>query len=325
MAQYITKIRTESGDLQIDYNALANLPTTDTTLTTANKAADAQATGEQITLLDDAISRLDEEKASSLSDLGITVTADEINYIDGVTSNIQTQFNELNTEIGEIDSTTSNIQTQLNELDADKISIITSKLLEGGLDATIKNGWYGFTYSQVGPQLSVYSDYDYACLRVDGYDEQNVMQTVYFFKSGVNTYVIQRSMVAGIWQEWEWQNPPMENNPANPIGVEYATTERYRGKRIYVQNIYLGSLPNTGSKEFSNILPSACTDVISIEGYCYSRVSAEDSSTGFVLPMITEETASKFWIDVTIGKIGITTKVDASQYEGYVFVKYVKE
>lgn len=27
MSQYITKIRTESGDLQIDYNALANLPT----------------------------------------------------------------------------------------------------------------------------------------------------------------------------------------------------------------------------------------------------------------------------------------------------------
>ena len=26
MAQYITKIRTENGDLQIDYNALANLP-----------------------------------------------------------------------------------------------------------------------------------------------------------------------------------------------------------------------------------------------------------------------------------------------------------
>lgn len=27
MAQYITKVRTENGDMQIDYNALANLPT----------------------------------------------------------------------------------------------------------------------------------------------------------------------------------------------------------------------------------------------------------------------------------------------------------
>lgn len=27
MSQYITKIRTENGDMQIDYNALANLPT----------------------------------------------------------------------------------------------------------------------------------------------------------------------------------------------------------------------------------------------------------------------------------------------------------
>ena len=45
MAQYITRIRTESGDLQIDYNALANLPLTDTTLNVEGQAADAYATG----------------------------------------------------------------------------------------------------------------------------------------------------------------------------------------------------------------------------------------------------------------------------------------
>lgn len=36
---------------------------------------------------------LAEGKVDSLSDLGITVTATELNYVDGVTSNIQTQFN----------------------------------------------------------------------------------------------------------------------------------------------------------------------------------------------------------------------------------------
>lgn len=47
MSTYIKKIRTASGDLQIDYNALANLPTTDTDLTTSGKAADAKVVGDK--------------------------------------------------------------------------------------------------------------------------------------------------------------------------------------------------------------------------------------------------------------------------------------
>lgn len=49
MAQYVKKIRTDAGDLQIDYNALANLPKTDTTLEVSGKAADAKAVGDAIT------------------------------------------------------------------------------------------------------------------------------------------------------------------------------------------------------------------------------------------------------------------------------------
>lgn len=48
MSQYVTKIRTNQGDKQIDYNALANLPTTDTTLTESGKAADAKIVGDKI-------------------------------------------------------------------------------------------------------------------------------------------------------------------------------------------------------------------------------------------------------------------------------------
>lgn len=48
MANYITRIRTESGDLPIDYNALANLPIPDTTLDKSGSFADAKAVGDQI-------------------------------------------------------------------------------------------------------------------------------------------------------------------------------------------------------------------------------------------------------------------------------------
>jgi hypothetical protein len=46
MADLVKKIRTDAGDLQIDYNALANLPTTDVTLAVSGKAADAKAVGD---------------------------------------------------------------------------------------------------------------------------------------------------------------------------------------------------------------------------------------------------------------------------------------
>lgn len=33
----------------------------------------------------------------------------------------------------------------------------------------------------------------------------------------------------GEWQEWEWENPPLE------LGVEYRTTERWLGKPVYIR------------------------------------------------------------------------------------------
>lgn len=45
---YVTKIRTESGDAQIDYNALANQPKSDASLSIEGRFADAQATGKKL-------------------------------------------------------------------------------------------------------------------------------------------------------------------------------------------------------------------------------------------------------------------------------------
>lgn len=55
MSQYVTKIRTESGDLQIDYNALANLPKSDDSLSISGSFADAKAVGDKIIELDDSV------------------------------------------------------------------------------------------------------------------------------------------------------------------------------------------------------------------------------------------------------------------------------
>lgn len=42
----------------------------------------------------------------------------------------------------------------------------------------------------------------------------------------------------GVWSAWLWDNPPMKK------GVEYATTERYKGKVVYTKLIEFGALPN---------------------------------------------------------------------------------
>ena len=61
MAEYITRIRTESGDMQIDYNALANLPQSDSTLSQSGKFADAKITGDKIKNINTDITSINEE------------------------------------------------------------------------------------------------------------------------------------------------------------------------------------------------------------------------------------------------------------------------
>lgn len=48
MANYIKRVRTDVGDLQIDYESLANLPKSDTTLSKSGEFADSKAVGDAI-------------------------------------------------------------------------------------------------------------------------------------------------------------------------------------------------------------------------------------------------------------------------------------
>lgn len=61
MVDYVKKIRTSNGDKQIDYEALANLPTipsVDTSLTNEGAAADSKATGDAINLVNARVDNL---------------------------------------------------------------------------------------------------------------------------------------------------------------------------------------------------------------------------------------------------------------------------
>lgn len=64
MSNLIKKIRTQSGDAQIDYEALANLPTSDKTLTQEGSFADAKEVGDRLSQLSDEIGDLKENGTS---------------------------------------------------------------------------------------------------------------------------------------------------------------------------------------------------------------------------------------------------------------------
>lgn len=55
--------------------------------------------------------------AAALTNLGITATAAELNYVDGVTSNVQTQINTLSQSNSELMSVCVNLSTNLSNLD----------------------------------------------------------------------------------------------------------------------------------------------------------------------------------------------------------------
>lgn len=68
-----------------------------------------------------------------------------------------------------------------------------------------------------------------------------VVYSYSMYRAGL-VFQMVRNFYENVWQPWEWVNPPML------LGVEYRTTERYKGKPVYVKAVDFGALPNTTTK-----------------------------------------------------------------------------
>ena len=103
------------------------------------------------------------------------------------------------------------------------------------IDAVFKSGYYLLTQETAGTTTDILhvlarSETDCVQERFSTFDNGRRRRYTYTGSKG--------------WSEWEWDNPPMN------IGVEYRTTERFKGKPVY-RKIVPYNLPTSTNTDFS--------------------------------------------------------------------------
>ncbi len=122
----------------------------------------------------------------------------------------------------------------------------------------------------------------------------------------------------------EWINPPMEQ------GVEYRTTERWRGNPVYTKLVYCGYLANSGTKStehgcfFEGATQKYYGEVIRYCGTVIKGYEATGSTIprSFSIPAVYGD--NRVEIDAGDWAINIKTNYDCSAYTAYVQIWYTK-
>ena len=113
------------------------------------------------------VNNLNTDKVESLSDLGITATATELNYVDGVTSDIQTQIDGKQATIADdglsgdkIDGgTISNFTSTGIDDNATSTAITIDASKNVGIGVVPESDWWsGYTVLQLGKEASILSN-----------------------------------------------------------------------------------------------------------------------------------------------------------------------
>lgn len=184
--------------------------------------------------------------------------------------------------------------------------VAISSTVEEGLNTATQNGWYYFGGTgDIENRPSLIPDSGYGYLLVSSRNQQTKLQV---FMSEVNNYIAVRKLEAGVWQPWEYVNPPMQ------LGVEYRTTERYLGKPVYCRLIDFGSLPNATTKMvyINNNNSSIIISAVGITSY-------------MVLLLGTGENEHEATLKVRNNMVSIKTTSDQTKYTATILVKYYKD
>lgn len=129
--------------------------------------------------------------------------------------------------------------------------------------------------------------------------------------------MISKAKVGGIWQPLEWEHPPMV------LGVEYRTTERYKGKPVYTKLVDFGSLPNTTFKSIETGVVNGC-DILSVTGQTSSNVIIPYLSRSVITSGKYEQGYQIIFQNISAGSITISCASDYSSLTATVLIKYTK-
>lgn len=134
------------------------------------------------------------------------------------------------------------------------------------LNACLRNGWY---YTSEETLNVSHSYFRYAAVHVTARTSQHIAQRLISVGDSQKYEMLRYTMDGGeTWVE-EWVNPPMG------VGIEYRTTERFRGKPVYVQLVDVGTLPNNSENSFNLLVNESIyiADIVEITGI-YSQTSS---------------------------------------------------
>lgn len=94
-------------------------------------------------------------------------------------------------------------------------------------------------------------------------------------------YYVKRTIRNGVWDPWEWENPPLAE------GVEYRTTERYMGNPVYTKLINCG----IAAKDAQINVTGSTIHPIRYSGVCGGRVAPYYLSF--------PDSGFNFWVDIS--------------------------
>lgn len=120
---------------------------------------------------------------------------------------------------------------------------------------------------------------------------------------------LHKAKTAGVWQPWEWDNPPMQT------GVEYRTTERFWERPVYYKIVDCGQIADNKQVEHGI---ANMRDCISFQGLRGS----------LPMPSISNNNLSDPWsyyvADVSRTKITLACGTSAAGGNCHVMLKYTK-
>ena len=235
MSDYVTRIRTTSGDLQIDYNALANLPN----YKSNPLPVECGGTG-----------------AKTIEEARRNIGAA---YAEDVKNHINNNSNPHNVTASDVKARPNTWMPTASEVGAapagyglgGNATTVTSA------DDISANGYYETAVSVGG--------YTASCIIWHNQHSTNYAEQYAISVLGACVgSILHRVKIQGDWQPWEFINPPMSYR------VEYRTTERYNGKAVYVQLLSIGVLSSVDFTKVDNIAEGVdrifYTDLIIKEG-----------------------------------------------------------